>query len=884
MALSRRVRHVASACAAALTLSGLTATAMIAPPALAADATPVTITPNPWYASEPFDGWGTSLVWFANATGSYPEELREPFYQAVFGEDGLALNIARYNIGGEDASDVVDYLRKGGAIDGWWAEDPDGALGLYGGTPTTQANRAAILAAWDPEDPTHYDFNADQTQRWWLQRLVEDGTATKIEAFVNSSPWFMTNNGWVYGNGNSTNGNLNSDPAALAKYVGYLDTVVKYLENTYDFQFTTLEPFNEPSLSWGATNGPNRTDSCRAVGVNTCQEGQKVTPAVQASALAALANRLALDPSDPTLISSPDDTSPDVMTSTWNSWPAAAKAIVDQLNTHTYGQNQRLRARDISKAADKPLYMSEIEGNWAGSWNPLSMGNGLGIAQRMIDDVRELESNAWVLWQPVEDFYNMEQPGPRGENLNWGGVFIDFDCQPYPDGEGGTIYKSARRVADAGGDHTLVGQCEIAYNTKLGAIRNFTKFIAPGDYIIPSTQSGTTMSALSGSGSELTMVHTNSSATDQALTVDLSKFGRIAPGATATVYTTTAPDADASYTSLADMTKNSLVPQEPVRVDLASASVTVTIPAQSVTSVVVNGVSGVAPEAAALTDGDDVFISSTQTGRYLTAGVSAATSTAFPTTSAEAAAQRWTAFEAPAANQTAAKRFVLQADDGRFLTAGTTGSATALTTYADLDAAKAEKAAQWILNTVNGETYQFLSANRVYVLQTSTANANVTLALSPTGAATAAQLWGASAAPTQVSAAPVELQTPQGIAPTLPTTVIVAYNTGTTQAVPVTWDMPATNVWRLPGEVVVTGTTDLDPFGSQLDVTATVVVGEFSTVDPAYLAVLAGSTVDAAVGASGIPGPIADLLPGTVSVHIGDSPATFTTPVTWDLS
>ena len=98
-----------------------------AAPAAAADGT--TITPNPAYAGEAFEGWGTSLVWFANATGGYPEELREQLYQAVFGEDGLDLNIARYNIGGGNASDVQDYLRPGGAVDGWWAADPDGSAG-----------------------------------------------------------------------------------------------------------------------------------------------------------------------------------------------------------------------------------------------------------------------------------------------------------------------------------------------------------------------------------------------------------------------------------------------------------------------------------------------------------------------------------------------------------------------------------------------------------------------------------------------------------------------------------------------------------------------------------------------------------------------------------
>src|SRR4051794_15887613 len=68
-------------------------------PALApVAATSVTVRPDPTYLDKPFEGWGTSLAWFANATGNYPPEVRNRLADLVFGEDGLNLNIARYNI------------------------------------------------------------------------------------------------------------------------------------------------------------------------------------------------------------------------------------------------------------------------------------------------------------------------------------------------------------------------------------------------------------------------------------------------------------------------------------------------------------------------------------------------------------------------------------------------------------------------------------------------------------------------------------------------------------------------------------------------------------------------------------------------------------------
>ncbi|MBP2436672.1 hypothetical protein [Microbacterium amylolyticum] len=90
-----------------LCIGALGASALVGGVALSAQAADtVRITPNPGYAAEPFDGWGTSLVWFAHATGGYPEDVRQELFDAVFGDDGLRLNLARYNIGGGNATDV----------------------------------------------------------------------------------------------------------------------------------------------------------------------------------------------------------------------------------------------------------------------------------------------------------------------------------------------------------------------------------------------------------------------------------------------------------------------------------------------------------------------------------------------------------------------------------------------------------------------------------------------------------------------------------------------------------------------------------------------------------------------------------------------------------
>lgn len=175
-------KKVAALVATAVMLGG----ASVAGSANAASAIPddaVVVTPNPWYANGPFDGWGTSLAWFANATGNYGEEgfvtnrdeiskeayakalengkqLREAFYESIFGEDGLDLNMARYNIGGGNATDVAygyPFMRQGAAVPGYWAD-------TISGVAAKQTNKDQVAEAFDPSDDAHYDWDKGASQ------------------------------------------------------------------------------------------------------------------------------------------------------------------------------------------------------------------------------------------------------------------------------------------------------------------------------------------------------------------------------------------------------------------------------------------------------------------------------------------------------------------------------------------------------------------------------------------------------------------------------------------------------------------------------------------------------------------------------------------------
>ncbi|MFF8188240.1 glycoside hydrolase [Microbacterium sp. NPDC016588] len=825
-------------CAVALAAGGIAATTATAAaaPAAAAPAGTVRITPNPASAADPFEGWGTSLVWFANATGNYPADVRQKLFDAVFGQDGLNLNIARYNIGGGNASDVPAYLRPGGAVPGFW--NPDlAATDSQGAITSNYADRNRYKAAWNPDDPNAYDFDADSAQRWWIDALK--GRITHWEAFSNSPPYFLTQSGYVSGGiNNATSEQL--APADMDKFAGYLVNVVDELEKAHGITFDTIDPFNEPNTDYWKTVIPN---GATWPTTTSRQEGAHIGPQAQDAMVKALAARLA-QPSTTTdaVISAMDETNPGIFATNWNTWSAESKSVVEQLNVHTYGTGGRQVVRDIAKAADKPLWMSEVEGNFSsGGFNTADIENGIGMAEHIIGDLRELEPTAWVFWQPVEDLYNMQKTEPG----NWGSVYIDFDCNA----EG----KSLRRIADGDADPS----CKVLTNEKFNAVRNFTHYIHPGDRVM-STDNAQSTAAIDADGQGATIVHVNKDESARTVQIDLSDFGTIAPGATVTPIVTTQSTVD-------QPSVNALKEGDKVAVDAASKTATVTIPAKSVVTFVIDGVSGVSADAAAFHDGETVQLTGLQSGLALDASSGLAIRAA-ATTPEAASAQAWTVrtLDGEGTNR---HRFTLQNGSGEFLTSA--GGAAVLVD-SDPATAAADPAAQWMASTTDGTYYSVLNVGTTSVLDVSRSSTTpgATVGLYGTNGG-GNQQWRIASA-TVVGSDPVSAATAVGVTPTLPDTVTVRYVGDTRRSAAVTWQLDGVDVSR-PGTVTVRGTgTDL--FGSAFEATAMVEVGPYTATRPTSITVAAGSNLAAAKSQADT----------TVLAELRPSGAGFPLPVEWN--
>ncbi|WP_141307668.1 glycoside hydrolase [Streptomyces spinoverrucosus] len=605
-----------------------------------AAAASVTVRPDPSYQQERFEGWGTSLVWFANATGDYPPAIREKLYRLLFSDDGLNLNIARYNIGGGNAPDVKDYLRPGGAVEGWW-KAPAG---------TTRED----VDWWDADDPADWNKNADATQRWWVDRIKKD--ITHWETFSNSPPWFMTVSGYVSGGFDSSKDQLKTE--SVDDFAEYLVGATERLEKAHGIKVDTLDPFNEPNTPyWGTRLGEDGEP------VGGRQEGAHMGPELQQQVLRALAPALEKSRTGAD-ISAMDETNPGTFATNWNSYPQEVRDLVGQMNVHTYGTGQRTTVRDLAKAADKPLWMSEVEGDWGDGQSFTDMRPGLGLAQRIVDDLRELEPRAWVFWQPVEDYDNMKPGGESAKGGNWGEIQIPFSCT----------------------SKDTLETCPIYTNTKFDTARNFTHYIKPGDRLIKTDDTSST-AALSKKGDAATVVHVNSTTEARNVTLDLSKFGRVSSRATVTPVVTSAD--------------GKLERQKPVRVTGKQA--TVTVPAQSVTSFLVKGVSGVAKDAAELKKGHTYRLTGVQSGKDLTIADNGTGLVIKSANSADPSGQQWRLEQISGTDNR--KRYVFtEAAEGKRL-AIRDGALVA-----ERDEGRRDSAAQWIMSTTGDGTWTLVNA------------------------------------------------------------------------------------------------------------------------------------------------------------------------------
>lgn len=348
-----------------------TASAAVKPrPMVTASAGTSLIKIEPAVRHQTFEGWGTSLCWWADHVGGWKEDARNWVADTLVDPvNGLGYNIFRYNIGG--------------------GENPAHShMGPYKALPGFQPSKG------------NWTWDADANQRAILQRVVLRGSQIILEAFSNSPPYWMTKSSCASGSSDGSN-NLKDD--AYDDFADYLTEVVKHYRDELGIHFRTLEPLNEPNANWWKANGQ--------------QEGCHFAPKQQQQIIDAVSAQLVAKGLSETTVSASDENSLDDAYNNLRAFDDASLAAVSQLNVHSYAGSRRKELRELATSKHKRLWQSES--GPLGQTLADDTEAALFMAGRIISDLRELQPEAWVDWQTGD-------PSP-----NWASIVLDDENQSF---------------------------------------------------------------------------------------------------------------------------------------------------------------------------------------------------------------------------------------------------------------------------------------------------------------------------------------------------------------------------------------------------------------------------------------------------------------------
>lgn len=194
-------------------------------------------------------GFGASMAWTFQRLGlEGTDEVKEMSIEMLYGDSGLRLNIARFNIGGgsldSNLDDVVPYCYD------WF--DPDRrAESFFVAENYLDADDATLKAAF--ADENNYDFTRDAGALEMLDMALAAGNIDKIVFFANSPHYLMTVSGTCTGAEVQQN-NLKEE--FYEAYCDYLliivDNLVKeHLSGLENVPEVVISPVNEPQWDWG---------------------------------------------------------------------------------------------------------------------------------------------------------------------------------------------------------------------------------------------------------------------------------------------------------------------------------------------------------------------------------------------------------------------------------------------------------------------------------------------------------------------------------------------------------------------------------------------------------------------------------------------------------
>lgn len=409
-----------------------------------------------------FEGWGTSLCWWANRVG-FSQKLTGDSARLFFSkEDGLGLNIMRYNIGGGDDPTHNHIRRTDSEMPGWWKYDEDNKDFIF--NSDTDKNQLAVLRA-------AYEASGDDAF---------------VEAFSNSPPYYMTVSGCSSGGKNPLSNNLKK--SQITPFAQYLAKVCEYIQDNHKVKIKSLAAMNEPFTNYWRY-------------LSEKQEGCHVSPGrMQSDILIATAKALKERNLNDIIVTATDETNTRRQLKALRKLNDEALSVVGRVSTHTY-EKATAGVGKLAREMGKNIWMSETDWSSISGENAGEMGPALWLGEKIIEDMNTIKPSAWVIWQIVAGYISRipDEKGrldmPQMPDLTqgfWGTAFADIDKE------------------------------EIYLTQKYYAFGQFSKFIRPGMSIVHTDK--TSLGAYDKTSDRLVIVCVNSKSDDEEIKIDFKSF------------------------------------------------------------------------------------------------------------------------------------------------------------------------------------------------------------------------------------------------------------------------------------------------------------------------------------------------------------------------
>ena len=449
-----------------------------------------------------FQGFGTSLCWWANRCG-YSEKLTADSAEAFYNkETGLGMTIGRYNVGGGDnvtSKDVTaqmkeespflhkEHIRRSDSVVPGYATDVTKIDLSKNNKEYYETNFAR--ADFDCGFAWNYDWDADKNQMNILMAAAKAAGDEFIgEAFSNSPPYFMTVSGCTSGGEDPSVDNLRED--SYTAFACYMADVIEHWANEGVINFQSVDPMNEPATSYWKMWSDK-------------QEGCHFSQGESQSRILVELNKELQSKGIDIIICASDETSIDAAIMSYKQLTPEAKEVVTRIDTHSYQGTQRSMLRSTAQEAGINLWMSEVDGTYSIGKKATGMSAALGFTEAIMTDLNGLMPSAWIMWDAVDlhvDSNNKFDTCTRAE--------ADKIIE-----EGTPFWGIAIADHDTG---------ELLLSKKYYAFGQFSRYIRPGYTLVGS--SDCTVAAVNKADNSIVIVALNTNSDDLKWEFDLSKF------------------------------------------------------------------------------------------------------------------------------------------------------------------------------------------------------------------------------------------------------------------------------------------------------------------------------------------------------------------------